>query len=81
MPLGNQIPDNSIQKALDQKLARRGGGAVRVKSAVRGGNVTLTGTIGYEHERRPLIRVASSVPGVRRVIDQVQVAKKHSSRE
>jgi osmotically-inducible protein OsmY len=76
MTLGDQIPDKTLLRNVDQKLARKGSGTGHITTAVRGGDVTLTGTIGYEHERRALLRTASSVPGVRRVVDQLKVAEK-----
>jgi osmotically-inducible protein OsmY len=70
------MSDKMLLKNLGQKMARKAGGSNRVTTTVRSGEVTLTGTIAYEHERRPLFRTASSVPGVRRVIDQLKLAPK-----
>ncbi len=39
----------------------------------RGGNVTLTGTIQFEYQRKNAVRSASTVPGVRRVKDEMAV--------
>ena len=76
MALGIQIPDKTLLKGVVQKMARKGTNSSRITPTVRSGDVTLTGTIGYEHERRPLLKTASSVPGVRRVIDQLRVEAK-----
>ena len=76
MTLGNQVPDKSLLKTVNQKLTRKGGGSDRVTTTVRSGDVTLTGTIRYEHQRRPLLKTAGSVLGVRRVIDQLQLVQK-----
>ena len=56
MTLGNQIPDKTLLKQVIQKLARRGSGAQsHVTPTVRTGDLTLTGTLRYEHERRVLL--------------------------
>ena len=77
MSLRNQVPDKNLQRSVDQKLAQRGAGSQsRVTATVRSGAVTLTGTLHYEHERRAIVRSASSVSGVNRVIDNLTVAIK-----
>jgi osmotically-inducible protein OsmY len=48
-------------------------GANKVKAAVRSGTVTLTGVLQYEMQRTSMVRAASSVPGVSRVVDQMTV--------
>jgi osmotically-inducible protein OsmY len=81
MEFGSQIPDKTLLKNVSQKLARRAAGANRVTATVRSGDVTLTGTISYEHERRPLLRICSGIQGVRRVIDQLQIAQRKTGQE
>ena len=77
MPLGNLIPDKTLLKSVIQRLARLGAGTPsRVTATVRSGEVTMNGTIGYEHERRNILKAASGVSGVRRVIDQIRVEAK-----
>jgi osmotically-inducible protein OsmY len=77
MPLGNLIPDKTLLKTVIQRLARSGAGSLsRVTATVRSGEVTMNGTIGYEHERRNILKAASGVSGVRRVIDQIRVEAK-----
>ena len=77
MVLGNQIPDKTLLKRVAQKLARSGAGSqTRVTAIVRSGDVTLTGTLRYEHERPAIIRSTRGISGVRRVIDQMRVAPK-----
>lgn len=79
MTLGNQILDKNLLRQVVQKLARCGTGSQsHVTSAVSGGNVTLTGTLRYEHERRFILRSMSSISGIRRVIDQLRVVPKAS---
>ena len=76
MSLRNPIPDKTLLKNVVQKMMRQGTNSSRVAATVRGGDVTLTGTIGYEYERRSILRSASNIPGVRRVIDQLRVEPK-----
>ena len=76
MTLGNQVPDKTLLKSVTQKLTRKGANSSRVKATVRSGDVTIAGSIDYEHERRSIVSSANSVPGVRRVIDQLRVEKK-----
>jgi osmotically-inducible protein OsmY len=40
---------------------------------VRNGTVTLSGTLDFDYQRRPLLRAASGVDGVHMVIDQLKV--------
>ena len=62
--------------AMNQRLQRVGtGGKTRVTAAVRRGDVTLSGTLQYEMQRRNYVRAVTSVSGVRRVVDQMQVEK------
>jgi osmotically-inducible protein OsmY len=77
MTLGNQVPDKILVKRVTQKLARGGAGSQsHVTAAVRGGEVTLTGTLRYEHERTAILRSMRTTSGVTRVIDQMHVAPK-----
>jgi osmotically-inducible protein OsmY len=81
MTLGNQVPDKTLLKNVVQAMTRKGTGSSHVTATVRGGDVTLTGRIAYEYERRPILKSAGSVPGVRRVIDQLRVETKKKSWE
>ncbi len=77
MRFGSEIPDKTLLKNVLQRLSRFGAGTPnRIATTVRGGDVTLTGTIGFEHERRNILKSASCVSGVRRVIDQLRVEAK-----
>ena len=74
MTLRNVIPDKTLLRNITQKLARVGTGTPsHVTTTVRNGEATLSGTIGFEHERHSILRSASSVSGIRRVIDQLRV--------
>ncbi len=73
----NEVNDKSLLQKVNQRLMRTGtGGKTRVTAAVRRGDVTLTGTLQFEMQRRSIMRAASSVPGVRRVIDQMTLEVK-----
>ncbi len=77
MTFGSQIPDKTLFKQVTQKLSRSGvGSQSKVTASVRGGDVTLTGTLRYAQERHSILRSTNSVNGVRRVIDQMRVAPK-----
>ena len=74
---GNQIPDKTLLKQVIQKLARSGNSSQsHVTATVRSGDLTLTGILKYEHERRFIVKSISSIGGIRRVIDQMRVAPK-----
>ena len=67
----DKTTDKELLKTVNKRLQRGGGGAVTAE--VQGGTVTLKGKIQYEAQRRPLTKIVSSIAGVRRVIDQVQL--------
>ena len=68
------VSDKSLLLKVNQKMARMGGAQGQVTAAVRGGDVTLTGLLQFETQRRGIINAASSVGGVRRVLDQMRIA-------
>ena len=71
--IGNDVPDKTLLQKVNQRLARMGTGSQsRVTATVCRGQVTLSGTIQYALQRRPLVSAVSSVAGIRRVIDQLQ---------
>lgn len=73
--------DNAILKKVNQRLARASlGSHSRVTAAVRNGQVTLSGSIQYEIQRRPALRAASGVDGVSGVLDQLQVQSRDAYR-
>lgn len=76
MTLGNQTPDKTLQKNVERKLMQKCSGSTRVSATVRGGDATITGTIRNEFERKPIVRCISAVQGIRRVVDQMQLAEK-----
>ena len=70
------VPDKSVLQKVNQKLSRLGGAQGKVNASVIRGDVTLSGTIQYEMQRASIMKVATSVPGVRRVIDQLKLKPK-----
>ena len=76
MAFGEKVPDKMLLKNVERKVSRRVTGRTKVTVAVRSGTVTLTGILGFEHERRPLMSTINSVPGVLRVADQLRLFEK-----
>jgi osmotically-inducible protein OsmY len=73
----NEVPDKAILQKVTQHVQLTGTGSQsKVTVNVRGGDVTVGGTIQYEMQRRNILKAASRVAGVRRVIDQMQVVTK-----
>jgi osmotically-inducible protein OsmY len=75
MAFGDKIPDKSILKDVDRKLARTGTNS-KITATVSSGYVTLRGVLQYENQRRTIIRAANQVSGVRHVTDQMTVEPK-----
>ena len=66
--------DKAILKKVNQHLARMSFGShSRVNAAISNGQVTLSGNIQYENQRRPAMKAVASVEGVRIVLDQLQI--------
>ncbi|MBN2476886.1 MAG: BON domain-containing protein [Pirellulales bacterium] len=73
--------DKTILKKVNQRLARASlGSHSRVTVAVRNGQVTLSGTIQFDHQRRPALKAASGVEGVGGVMDQLRVQARDAQR-
>jgi len=65
--LRNAVPDKTLLQKVSQRLMRLGSSSHhRCTAVVTGGDVTLTGTLQFEMQRKPLVRAATSVAGVRR---------------
>jgi osmotically-inducible protein OsmY len=45
----------------------------RIVVSSQNGDVTLTGSIQFAHQRSAATQAAANVPGVRRVVDQLKV--------
>ena len=71
------VPDRVLLNKVNQRLARAALGAgCSVRVSVSNGQVTLSGTIQRDLQRRPALRAAQGIDGVRQVVDQLQVAPK-----
>jgi osmotically-inducible protein OsmY len=68
--------DRAVLQKVQHKLSRLGGAQTGITASFNAGNVTLSGTIQYEMQRKSIMKVATSVPGVRRVIDQLKMKPK-----
>ncbi|OHB79490.1 MAG: hypothetical protein A2V98_02415 [Planctomycetes bacterium RBG_16_64_12] len=74
MQRAGQVPDKQVSQKVEQHISRTGMGShTKIKVQVRNGDVTLSGTLQYETQRRPVLQAARAVAGVRRVVDQLQV--------
>ncbi len=74
--LGPKVKDEVLLQKVTVNLTKRGiRPPCRVNVSVRNGVVTLSGTLQYELQRKTAIKAAQEVPGVQRVIDQLQVPK------
>lgn len=74
--IGERVPDKRIIQKVTQRLGRAGIAQCKIGVSVRNGNVTLTGVLQYETQRRPLINAARGVEGVRSVVDEMTVKPK-----
>lgn len=69
-----KVPDRTIAQKVNQALISHGfRPPCHINVTVRNADVTLTGTIQYENQRRNAMRTAQGVAGVRRVLDQLHV--------
>jgi hypothetical protein len=70
----NRISDPKIIQHVSQRLGNRGiRSPARINVASANGQVTLSGTIQYEHQRHTALRTAQSVEGVSRVVDMLKL--------
>jgi len=68
------IRDPAISQKVSERLSSLGVRApCHVTVVSNNGNVTLAGTIQYEHQRHMTVRAIKGVAGVQRVVDQMQV--------
>jgi len=71
------VPDDLLSQMVNQRLSRmETGGRDHINAAIRNGDVTLTGSLSYEHQRRAVVHAARNVEGVRRVVDQLRIVKR-----
>jgi hypothetical protein len=82
MQRSGQVPDKRISQKVEQRVARAGlGSQARVTVQVRNGDVTLSGTLQYDTQRKPVVRAARGVDGVRRIVDQLQLKASPKKRQ
>ncbi len=69
--------DQKITTDVEMKIANRGlRSPCKVAVNTKNGEVTLTGTVQYAHQKAAAVQAATSVAGVRRVTDQTTVGAK-----
>jgi osmotically-inducible protein OsmY len=74
MQRSDQVPDKRVSQKVQQRLSRTGlGSQSKITVQIRNGDVTISGALQYETQRRPVVQAIRSVEGVRRVVDQLQV--------
>jgi osmotically-inducible protein OsmY len=71
----NANSDKELQKLVDRRLQRSGGG-YGMRAVVMNGSVTLSGNLKYESQRIPLLKALRGVSGVRNVLDQLKTPPK-----
>jgi osmotically-inducible protein OsmY len=76
MSLRNRVPDKNLQQNVNRKLIQKCGGSNRIAAIVKNGDVTVSGTIKLEFERKLIIRTLTTIQGVGRVNDQLKVEEK-----
>ena len=73
----DRVPDKAIERKVNQRLGRAGlGSQSKVTAVVRNGQVTISGTLQYDTQRRSVLNSARGVQGVRNVVDQLQTIPK-----
>lgn len=72
------ISDKTILKDVNKQLAKTGMGRSRITATVRGGQVTLTGQLQHERQRRPVMQTLRQIDGMRGVTDQVKVTPREA---
>jgi hypothetical protein len=77
----NQVSDRDLLKTVNQRLARTGTASQsKVNVNVQHGVVTLTGSLQYAIQRSSILKAITRVPGVSRVVDQLQMVAKKGMR-
>ena len=70
----NSSNDDRIKQQVTNKLTSRGlSSPCRVTVQASNGQVTLSGTVQYAHQKGAAVSAISGMTGVRRVIDQMTV--------
>jgi osmotically-inducible protein OsmY len=75
--IGNAIDDTVIQaRVKDAMLQKSSNVFLRVGTEVLEGRVLLTGTVQNAEDRVEAVRLTWSIPGVREVLNEIQVAER-----
>lgn len=74
-PVGQALDDAEIKLGLNDRLMRAEGLYPRVSTTVMEGRVMLTGVVEDDADRAEAERIAWTVPGVREVINEIEVAE------
>jgi len=70
----NKVSDETIIQKVTRQLSNRGmQSPCHIDVVSRKGDVTLSGTIQYEHQRLAALHAVRGVDGVRHVVDQMHV--------
>ena len=77
----DRVPDKRIIQKVTQRLSRTGTGQCKVSVTVHNGDVTLSGEIQYDNQRRALLIAARGVEGVRAVVVQLKIKPKAKPKE
>ena len=68
------VQDKTITRQVEGKLAGRGlGPPCQVAVETAKGDVTLTGSVQYAHQKSTAVQAANGISGVRRVVDRLIV--------
>ena len=63
------VSDKTLLTRITQRLSRAGVGVLN--PTVRNGEVTLSGSLKYETQRRSIVSAVAAVEGVRSVVDRL----------
>jgi osmotically-inducible protein OsmY len=73
----NKVSDQTIIQKATQQLSSRGmQSPCHIAVIAHSGDVTLSGTILYEHQRLTALHAVRGIDGVRRVVDHMQLQSK-----
>ncbi|MBM4088912.1 MAG: BON domain-containing protein [Planctomycetes bacterium] len=67
----NQVSDKELHKTVSKRPQR--GGGEGLTADVQRGTVTVKGKIRYEAQRRPILKILTSIAGVLGIVDQLQL--------
>ncbi|HID74451.1 MAG TPA: BON domain-containing protein [Planctomycetaceae bacterium] len=74
MSIGGRVKDDVLVQRVKRQLAKRGiRPPCRVEVTACKGEVTLSGELQYEHQRKTVLRATREAEGVMRIRDQLKV--------